>query len=171
MAHHGRAVTRVPDLPAAVINVYLEVDIALWPASSLFGQLHVVGPAVGHMGVALGQLSISASSRITHGPARCGRRGTRPGRAPRWAGASSCSQVVPERPGSVNSQLPEGHHPAKPDSLRPCRVRQRFFAFSKESRPDRRVSGWPEPVRFRTGGRRAGAKRATERFSRAYIDV
>ena len=54
MAHHGRAATRVPALPAAVINVYLEVDIALWPASSPFGQLHVVGPAVGHMGVALG---------------------------------------------------------------------------------------------------------------------
>ena len=86
MAHHGRAVTRMLDLPAAVTNVYLEMDIALWPASSPFGQLHVVGPAVGHMGVALGQLSISASSRITHGPARCGRRGTRPGRAPRWAG-------------------------------------------------------------------------------------
>lgn len=33
MAHHGRAVTRVPALQAAVINVYLEVDIALWPAS------------------------------------------------------------------------------------------------------------------------------------------
>lgn len=52
MAHHGRAVTRVLDLPAAVINVYLEVNIAFWPASSPFGQLHVVGPAVGHMGVA-----------------------------------------------------------------------------------------------------------------------
>ncbi len=36
MAHHGRAVTRVLDLPAAVINVYLEVNIALWPASSPF---------------------------------------------------------------------------------------------------------------------------------------
>lgn len=42
---------RVLDLPAAVINVYLEMDIALWPASSPFGQVHVVGPAVGHMGV------------------------------------------------------------------------------------------------------------------------
>ena len=52
MAHHGRAVTRVLDLPAAVINVCLEVDIALWPASSPFGQLYVVGPAVGHMGCA-----------------------------------------------------------------------------------------------------------------------
>ena len=52
MAHHGRAVTRVLDLPAAVINVYLEVDIALWPASSPFGRLYVVGPAVGHMGCA-----------------------------------------------------------------------------------------------------------------------
>ena len=49
---NGRAVTRVLDLPAAVINVYLEVDIALWPASSLFGRLYVVGPAAGHMGCA-----------------------------------------------------------------------------------------------------------------------
>ena len=67
MAHHGRAVTRVLDLPAAVINVYLKVDIALWPASSPFGQLHVLGPAVGHMGVAL------ASCRFRH------RRGSRMG--------------------------------------------------------------------------------------------
>ena len=47
-------------------------------------------------------------------------------------------------PGSVNSQLPEGHHPAKPDSLRPCRARRRFFAFSKESR--RSVAGGQRPV-------------------------
>lgn len=67
MAHHGRAVTRVLDLPAAVINVYLEMDIALWPASSPFGQLHIVGPAVGHMGVAL------ASCRFRY------RRGSRMG--------------------------------------------------------------------------------------------
>ena len=76
-------------------------------------------------------------------------------------GASSWRPAVPERPGSVNSQLPDGHHPAKPDSLRPCRVRRRFFAFSKESRPDRRVSGWPEPVRFRIGaGGRLGTRPA-----------
>lgn len=86
-------------------------------------------------------------------------------------GASSWRQVVPERPGSVNSQLPEGRNPAKPDSFRPCRVRRRFFAFSKESRPDRRVSGWPEPVRLRIGaGGRLGTRPAG-RFLCLYIDV
>ena len=56
MAHHGRAVTRVLDLPAAVINVYLEMDIIFWPVLSLFDPIYIVKPAVGHMCVALGQL-------------------------------------------------------------------------------------------------------------------
>ena len=125
MAHHGRAVTRVLDLPAAVINVYLEVDIALWPASSPFGQLHIVGPAVGHMGVAL------ASCRFRH------RQGSRMGQ----------HGAVGEEPGPVERHDGPAPAPAARSFPRPrfptrgCRRRRRV-------RRPRRLSGrtpraWP----------------------------
>jgi len=75
-----------------------------WRWTSPFGQLHhslasfMLLDRQWATWVLRSAQSISASWRITHGPARCGRRGTRPGRAPRWAGAGSLQLRSSPRP-------------------------------------------------------------------------
>ena len=89
---------------------------------------------------------------------RHGGVGEEPGPVERHDGPGRPLGRGQERPGSVNSQLPEGHHPAKPDSFRPCRVRRRFFAFSKN------LGQWPVgSCQWRPAASAVDAGRATGR--------
>ena len=177
MAHHGRAATRVPALPARG-NQRVPGDehsplasfITRWPSSCCwtgsgphgccarpavdpgFGEDHAWAGTVrsarnpARSSATMGRRRLRAArssprprfpTRGCRGRRRVRRPGRLSGRTPRaWPGTAWIGELTAT---GRSSSGQTGQPPA-------CRARRRFFAFSKESWPDRRVSGWPGPL-------------------------